>query len=161
MTAKTLQVGYISRAHGIKGEVVVNLQSNILERIKAGSILICEDQPLEILESKPHQDRWIVQFRGISNRTQAEQFKGKALFAHPIKDETKFWIDEMVGLSVVDQYETDLGVIVALEVNPASDLLVLESGYLVPLNFVEEKKSYRETGVIRVNLPDGLFESEF
>lgn len=161
MTAKTLQVGYISKVHGIKGEVVVNLQSNVLDRVKSGSILICEGQQLEILESRPHQDRWIVQFKGITNRTQAEQFKGKSLYGHPIKDETKFWIDEMVGLSLVDQYGTDLGVVVALEVNPASDLLVLESGHLVPLNFVEEGQSYRETGVIHASLPEGLFESEF
>lgn len=161
MTNKTVKVGYISKVHGIKGEVIVNLQSNVVDRVKPGAVLICEDELLEIVESKPHQDRWIVHFKGISSRTEAEQLKGKALFGYPIEDKSQFWIDEMVGLAVVDQNGVNLGEVVALELNPASDLLVLESGYLVPLNFVEGQESYLESGVIRVNIPEGLFESEF
>ena len=46
------------------------------------------------------------------------------------------------------------GEVVAVEANPASDLLVLEDGSLVPLRFVVE----RELGRIVVDVPAGLFE---
>jgi 16S rRNA processing protein RimM len=44
--------------------------------------------------------------------------------------------------------------VVAVQANPASDLLVMEDGNLVPLRFVVR----REAGCIVVDVPAGLFE---
>jgi 16S rRNA processing protein RimM len=49
----------------------------------------------------------------------------------------------------------DRGVVTAVQANPAADLLVLDSGALVPVVFVV---SGPEDGEVLVDVPDGLFE---
>jgi 16S rRNA processing protein RimM len=55
---------------------------------------------------------------------------------------------------VVDQTGEDRGTVVAVEANPASDLLVLDSGALVPLRFVVTEGP----GSLTVDVPAGLFD---
>ena len=53
---------------------------------------------------------------------------------------------------MIDQDGRYLGKVVALVANPASDLLELEGGGLIPLVFVVE----RSAGRIVVDIPEGL-----
>ena len=53
-----------------------------------------------------------------------------------------------------DPSGTRLGTVAGVLANPASDLLELDSGALVPLRFVVE----RSTGRVVVDAPDGLFD---
>lgn len=159
---ETVQIGYISKAHGIKGEVLVNLTSNVLDRMSPGTTLYTVGGPLTILTSSPHQGKWIVRFEGIDTRTQAENLRATVLRALPLDSPDELWVDDLIGLDVIDQDTNNLGKVSAVESNPASDLLVLESGHLVPLTFVElGDKHYRNGGRIYVNIPEGLLESEF
>ena len=54
-----------------------------------------------------------------------------------------------------ERQKLERGVVRAVQDNPASDLLVLDSGALVPLTFVVGGPS---DGVVHVEVPDGLFE---
>jgi hypothetical protein len=49
-----------------------------------------------------------------------------------------------------------VGRVAAVEANPASDLLVLESGALIPLNFVTGHDA--AAGTVDVDIPEGLLE---
>ena len=49
----------------------------------------------------------------------------------------------------------DRGVVTAVQANPAADLLVLDSGALVPVVFVVGGPA---DGEVLVDVPDGLFE---
>lgn len=160
MTEKTLQVGYIGKAHGIKGEVMVSLTTNRTERVAPDVVLFCGGKPYRIASSSPHQGKWIVRFDGITTRNMAESLRGQILTAVSMRDDDdEFWVDEMVGLFVQDQNGNVLGAVTALEANPASDLLVLESGALIPLKFVlDGDDHYRKLGIIKVAIPDGLLE---
>ena len=64
------------------------------------------------------------------------------------------FVHDLVGCEVVDQAGVSHGRVVAVEANPASDLLVGEDGWLVPLRFVVER---REDQIV-IDAPDGLFE---
>ena len=162
MPAKLLQVGFISKAHGIKGEVMVTLETNITSRVSPGSVLVCEESPMTVTASKPHKGKWIVQFRGVTTRNLAESLQGKKLFASPIEDISELWVDDLIGLEVIDQDRHRLGRVAFLEANPASDLLVLESGHLIPLAFVDDSSEMViQKGAIEVTIPEGLLESEF
>ncbi len=161
MAERMVEVGYIVKAHGIKGEVIVALTTNRSERVLPGTTLCCSGKELEVVASSPHLGRWIVRFDGIDNRTLAESLRGKALSAPPITDESEIWIDEIVGLPVYDQRGELLGSVEALEANPASDLLVLDSGLLIPLVFFkDDAPDYRQCKQIHVEIPEGLIESE-
>ena len=77
------------------------------------------------------------------------------LLAEPIDDPDTLWIHELIGCRVRSQDGVDRGVVESVQANPASDLLVLDSGALVPLRFVVGEPA---DGVIAVDVPDGLFD---
>ncbi len=142
----------MAKAHGLRGEVIVALSTNRPERVAVGAILHTDDGPLTVGTSRPHQHRHIVHFEGVHTREAAEALHGTVLRAEPLDDPDALWVHDLVGSVVVDQHGTDHGPVTAVEVNPASDLLVLEDGGLVPLTFVVEHAD----GRITVDVPDGL-----
>jgi 16S rRNA processing protein RimM len=149
-----LEVGRVVKAHGIKGEVIVELVTDRTERVAPGSALQAGDRRFEVRESTPHQGRWIVQFAGVSDRNAAERLRGVALSAEPLADPDALWVHELIGSEVVDLVGSALGRVTSVEANPASDLLVLDGGGLVPLRFVTD----HQPGRITVDVPDGLFD---
>jgi 16S rRNA processing protein RimM len=150
----TLEVGRVIRPHGLRGEVVVRLVTNRTERLAAGTVLSSSGGELEVERASPHQDRWIVSFAGVRDRDGAEALRDVVLRAEAIVDPDELWVHELLGSEVVDVAERRLGVVTAVEANPASDLLVLDGGGLVPLRFVVEHRP----GRVVVDAPDGLVE---
>jgi ribosomal 30S subunit maturation factor RimM len=55
---------------------------------------------------------------------------------------------------VSDRAGADLGTVVAVEANPAHDILVTDEGVLIPIVFVVE----RGDGRVVVDLPEGLLQ---
>lgn len=155
-----LEVGRIAKPHGLRGEVVVELTTNRVERVSAGSVLVAGDRPLTVVHSTPHQGRWIVAFEGVESREAAEDLRGYTLSAEPIDDPEALWVHDLVGSRLVDQDGADRGEIVAVESNPASDLAVLNGGGLVPLRFVTsmEPAGPGRPGIVRAELPAGLLD---
>jgi 16S rRNA processing protein RimM len=151
----TLEVGRIIRAHGLKGQVLVDLWSDRVERLAAGETLQSERGLLLVVASAAHQARFIVSFEGVSTREAAERLRGVVLSAPRIDDDSVIWIDQLFGAEVVDTADTPRGVVVDVEANPASDLLVLDSGALVPLTFVVSVDPNRR---VVIDPPEGLFE---
>ncbi len=148
-----LEIGKILKPHGLSGELIVDLSTNRTERLNPGSVISTQEFKLNIKTSRPHQKKFIVHFEGIENREKADELRGEPLFAEPIKDET-VWVHELVGAEVIDQKGINRGLVASIVHNPASDLLELEDGNLVPLNFLT---SYKAGETIFVNTPEGLF----
>jgi 16S rRNA processing protein RimM len=154
-----LVVGRIGRAHGLRGEVAVRFSRNRPERAEAGAVLHVGDRQLVVAASRPHQDRVLVRFEGVDDRTAAEALQGLELTAAPLGDEVELdddeiWVHEIVGAEVRDRSGEAIGRVAAVEANPAHDLLVLDDGALVPMVFVVEQRD----GVVVIDPPDGLFD---
>lgn len=149
-----LVVGYIRKPHGLKGELVVRLSTNREERLEAGSQLVADEQVLTVKASRPNAGDHLVTFVGVDSREKADPLRGKELRAEPIDDPDELWVHDLVGRSVIDQDGIDRGTVVEVQVNPASDLLVLDSDHLVPVVFVVDI----EPETIRVEAPAGLFD---
>ena len=131
-----LSVGRITKAQGLKGEVLVYLSSNRTERMVTGAGFHTDRGLLRIERVAVHGDRWRVLFAGTADRTAAEALQGLELRAEPIDDPDALWVHEMIGRQVRLANGDVVGIVTEVESNPASDLLVLDSGVLVPLRFV-------------------------
>jgi 16S rRNA processing protein RimM len=153
---RLLEVGSIAKAHGLKGEVVVALTTDVAARVAPGSVLQTDHGPLEVRSSRPHQHRWIVAFVGIDDRPAAEALHGRILRAEPIEDDDALWVHELIGAEVVTPDGRSWGTVTAVEANPAHDLLVLASGTLVPEVFVVDSTGLPDRVV--VDPPAGLLE---
>lgn len=150
-----LEVGRIAKAHGIKGEVLVDLSTDRVERVAVGSVLSTTfGQELVVKESSPHLGKWIVRFDGVGSRTEAEALHGLVLFAEPIEDPDALFVHDLIGSTVVLVDGVVVGQVASVEANPASDLLVLDTGPLIPVSFVVE----RSPGRLVVDVPDGLLD---
>jgi 16S rRNA processing protein RimM len=149
-------VGRITKPHGVRGDVLVLLTTERTSRLDPGSVLHTERGPLRVVTSSPHQDRWIVHFEGLTDRDVAERWRGVLLQAEPIEDadDEVLWVHELVGASVALADGTPVGSVTEVESNPASDLLVLDSGALVPVVFITDHRRDR----ITIDPPDGLFD---
>ncbi len=145
------------KPHGLRGEVVVQLVTHRTERLDPGTILQTDRGPAEVQRSSRHQERYLVAFDVIADRTEAEAWRGVALYAEPLPaaDDGTLWVHELVGCRVLDEAGVDHGEVLEVQANPASDLLVLDGGALVPLRFVNDGPA---DGIIHVEVPPGLFE---
>jgi 16S rRNA processing protein RimM len=149
-----LEVGRIGKAHGLAGEVRVDLWTED-SRLDPGSVLSSDRGPLTVVSSRPHQGRHLVHFQGVDDREGAEALRGVILRARPIERPGTLWVHELVGAKVVSTDGRALGMVAAVEANPASDLLVLADGGLIPLRFVV---SHRRGVEVVVDIPDGLLD---
>ena len=81
-TSGLLRVCRIGRAQGLKGEVNVQVFTDIPEtRFAAGAVLADGSGKLYAVErSRTFKDRWIVKFADINDRNASERLKGTVLF---------------------------------------------------------------------------------
>jgi 16S rRNA processing protein RimM len=150
-----LEVGRIAKPHGLAGQVVVDLVTNRTERLDPGTVLTTSSGLQLLVEaSQPFLKRWIVNFSGVTDRRGAERLRGQSLLAEPVDDPDALWVHELVGSDVEDKDGRSLGKVVAILANPASDLLELEGGGLIPLVFVVDQGA----GRVVVDIPEGLIE---
>ena len=123
-----------------------------------GAVLQTDRGAVTVESSRPHQRRYLVRFDRIVNRDQAEEWRGVMLSAPPVDDDDgTLWVHQLVGAVVVAQHGTQHSTVVALIVNPASDLLELADGRLVPLVFMT---AFQPGVRIDVDVPAGLLEDD-
>jgi 16S rRNA processing protein RimM len=151
------EVGRIGRAHGVQGAVYVSLITDRLERVAPGARLLAGSQWLTVAESRPQQQRWLVRFDGVDDRTAAEKLTNTTLQAEPLDDQDDddaLWVHELIGSRVVDQEGIERGTCIAVIDNPAHDILELDTGALIPVIFVVSCRD----GLATIDPPDGLFD---
>ena len=153
-----LEVGHIRRAHGVAGDLIVDLLTHRTDRLDPGSRLYARGRWLTVVRSQPYQERWLVGFDGITGRELAQRFTNSSLLAEPVDDPDALWIHQLIGATVVERDGTPRGRCVSVVANPASDLLELESGALVPAVFVVEHADGPDGHLVTIDPPDGLFD---
>jgi 16S rRNA processing protein RimM len=149
-----LDVGRIGRPHGLTGEVRVELWSDG-SRLDPGSVLSSDRGPVRVEASRPHQGAYLVRFAEVTDRAGAEALRGLVLRARHRERPGTLWVHELIGAQVVSSAGAELGTVAAVEANPASDLLVLAGGGLIPLRFVVSHDPGRQ---VVVEIPDGLLD---
>jgi 16S rRNA processing protein RimM len=144
-----LVVARIGRAHGIKGQVSVEVRTDEPElRLAPGAVLATEPAsagPLTVADGRVHSGRLLLRFKGIDDRTGAEALRGTLLIAdidptQSPEDPEEFYDHQLIGLDVVLADGTPVGELAAVLHLPAQDLLSVKrpdgSEALVP--FVHE-----------------------
>jgi 16S rRNA processing protein RimM len=149
-----LEVGRVKRAVGIKGEVVVRFYTDHPQRTEPGTVYETGAGPRTLTQAHRRPDgEWTVRFEGVADRTTAEGLRGPISGA-PIDDPDELWVHDLIGAVVVDQTGTERGTVKEVRDGVAADLLVLDTGHLVPVTFVENAAK----GRIDVDVPEGLFD---
>jgi 16S rRNA processing protein RimM len=153
-----LEVGHIRRAHGISGTVIVELGTHRTDRLDCGSRLHARGGWLTVQHAQRYQDRWLVTFAELDSREAAQRYTNVPLLAEPVDDPDAMWIHDLIGSTVVEVDGTRRGRCVSVVANPASDLLELDSGALVPAAFVVDQAAGPGGRTVTIDPPAGLFD---
>jgi 16S rRNA processing protein RimM len=165
-----LLVGRVARAHGNKGEVIVNPETDFAEdRFRAGNVLLVEHrgQTIErrILAVRFQQRRPIVALDGIATMNEAEALAGAELkmpvsALAPLPGNT-FYRHDLVGCVVTDTAGRAIGRVTDVEGPLERSRLVVASDrgeVLIPLVDGICVKVDPVAKVIVVDPPEGLLD---
>jgi 16S rRNA processing protein RimM len=166
-----LVVGRIGRAHGIRGDVFVDVRTDDPEaRFAAGSVLAtdpAEAGPLTVAEARNHSGKLVVSFAGYGDRNAAETLRGVRLVIDsddlpPTDDPDEFHDHELLGLAAVLDDGVPLGTVTEVLHGPAGDLLAVArpEGAEVLIPFIREFVPEVDVagGRVVVAPPEGLLE---
>lgn len=165
-----LIVGRIGRAHGLRGEVLVQLRTDDPDsRFTVGTTLATdppERGPLTVATARRHSGRYVVGFAGVTDRSGAEALRGIELVVDsadlpPVDDPDEFHDADLLGLAVESLAGDRIGELADIVHGAGADLLVVRVGdreVLVP--FVRDLVPTVDLGGGRVVIdpPDGLFD---
>ena len=124
-------VGRIGRAHGIRGELNVEIRTDEPERRFApGSSVVADGKTLTIKSSRAHSGRLVVAFVGVASRDSAEELHGTTLYAEVDPavlptDPEEFYDHQLVGLAVRTSAGVEAGTVEQVLHLPAQDTLAL------------------------------------
>lgn len=168
-----LVVGRIGRAHGIRGDVTVEVRTDAPEvRFAPGAVLRTDPEaagPLTVESARMHSGRLLVHFEGVPDRTGAEALSGVHLVIDaddtgPAGEpgEDVWWDHELLDLEartsegqllgrVSDVLHTPAGELLAISRPEGAELLVPFVSEIVPVVDVP-------AGRVVVDPPPGLLE---
>ena len=152
-----LEVGRVARAHGVRGELLLAFTTDLIaERTATGAVLMIGGASYAVESARPHKQHHLVHLSGVRSREDAEALRGLPILAERREDSDAVFVHEVIGLHLVDQHGTDHGPVVAVIDNPASDLMELGDGRLVPFAFLVEVDPGGRR--VTVDVPAGLLE---
>ncbi len=169
-----LRVGRLTKAHGLKGAIKIELFTDAPERrFTPGSVFSLQvptsspwhGKTIELLELKWYNSHPVAFFTGISDRSEAETLIKAILWIdHDMdeaSDEEDAWFDhQLVGLAVIRD-GVRVGTLTHVEHFPAQDLLTVTTSsgdVLVPFVKAIVASVDIEAGTMTVTPPLGLFE---
>jgi 16S rRNA processing protein RimM len=130
-----LVVARIGRAHGIKGEVTVEVRTDEPElRLAPGAVLATDPAakgPLTIETGRVHSGRLLLRFEGVTDRTGAEALRNILLIADVDpeelpEEEDEYYDHQLMDLDVVTKDGVEVGRITEISHLPSQDLFIVE-----------------------------------
>ncbi|WP_329620961.1 ribosome maturation factor RimM [Streptomyces sp. NBC_01255] len=130
-----LVVARIGRAHGIKGEVTVEVRTDEPElRLGPGAVLLTDPAsagPLTIESGKVHSGKLLLRFEGVRDRNAAEALRNTLLIAEVDpeempEEEDEYYDHQLMDLDVVLADGTEIGRITEISHLPSQDLFIVE-----------------------------------
>jgi 16S rRNA processing protein RimM len=166
-----LVVGRIARAHGVGGEVSVEVRTDDPDvRFAVGSRLDtdpAERGPLTVQRARWHTGRLLVRFDEVIDRDSADALRNTLLVVDsatsaPLGDADEFWDHDLIGLRALTLDGTELGRVVDVLHPPGSDVLAVhdreDREILIPFVRAIVPEVDVRRGHVVVDPPDGLLE---
>jgi len=129
MEEPTVLVGVVTKAHGVRGEVVLQNRSDNPDRWRPDAVVFAADgSAFRIAEVRAHGANLLVRFDGIDDRDAAEALRGRELVVPrswlPSLPNGSWWPHQIEGCRVVTEAGRDLGIVRDVVAHPANDLWV-------------------------------------
>lgn len=167
-----VEVARIRRPHGLRGEVIVEVSTDVPGRLAPGVALLVAlgdggpASPVRVATTRPHAEGALLRLDGCDERGQAERLRGAALLIErrrvPQAPPGRWYHYELIGCRCRDRAAGDLGLLAALIEDGGGLLLeVRGEGRVLLIPFVEAflRRVDVEGRQIELELPPGLVET--
>jgi 16S rRNA processing protein RimM len=127
-----LVVGFLRRAHGVRGEMIMDLHTDFPERLRSGRKLFVGDEhrPMTLSGARPHAKGMLVKLKGIETPEDAGLFRNQWVYVKatdvPALPEGKIYQHELFGFQVVDENDAPLGELVEIIETGANNVYVVK-----------------------------------
>ena len=157
-------VGQVLQAHGVLGQIRVQVLSDVPERFDRGQTVHIGPGVFRISSSTPSgHDHALLQLDGVTTRDAAQLLVGQAvtvpISAAPSLEEGEYFHFQLLGLRVFTEDREELGQITEILETGSNDVYVVSgpSGeVLVPALADVVREVRLNDGLMIVDLPDGL-----
>ncbi len=156
-----VEAGRIVNTHGVSGEVKIEVWLDSPEYFRTFKRLYLGGEERKILSARTHKSFVIARLEGVNDLNAAMALKGRTveiLRADAHLKDGEFFVQDILGFTVVDEQGNEIGRLVDAEETPASMLYVVkgEREHLIPAvkEFILNIDAEREQ--IRVHLIEGM-----
>lgn len=164
-----VRIGKIVNTQGLKGDVRIYPSTDYKERFEELEYLFIEGKGNEkfyIEKVRYRKNLAMIKFKGLDHINDVENLKNLEVLTEKLDqdnlEEDRFYVEDLIGLKIVDHKRGYIGDLIEIIQNPAHDiyLVKLESGKEVMIPAVAEfvKDTDIEKGIIHVTLIEGLAE---
>ncbi len=128
-----LAVGRLRRAHGVKGEMLMDVLTDFPERLGPGKIVYVGDthEPKRIAGVRGHDRELIVHLSGLDTPEAAAPFRNALVFVKagelPDLPEGEYYHHQLLGLAVVDESGRELGRLDQILETGANDVYLVKT----------------------------------
>jgi len=170
-----LTVGRVVKAHGVTGELVVDIRTDDPElRFAPGSTLRAKgsdrrERSYTVDTVRPHGGRLLVRLSGVADRDTADALRGSLFVIDsadlpPIDEDDTYYDHQLEGLRVQTTAGLELGTVTEVLHTAAGELLAVKREdapeLLVPFVSAIVTSVSLENGVVEIDPPDGLLDLE-
>jgi len=168
---ETVEVARIRRPHGVRGAVLVEVESDVEARFDSGARLLLKSpdgdlRALTVDSASPHGNGMLIRFAELSDRESVEELREHTLEVPreevPAAPDGSWYFFELLGCRCRDRRLGDLGRVVEIVEDGGGVLMRVEAedaGLLIPFTQASVLDVDVSDGVIQVDLPDGLVET--
>jgi 16S rRNA processing protein RimM len=175
-----LSVGRVVKAHGISGELVVEIRTDDpAVRFASGSTLRAKgsrglgpERSYVVTDMREHSGRLLVRLAGVADRAAADALRSTVFVVDtdelpPIDEPDTYYDHQLEGLRVRTTAGQDVGVITEVLHTAAGELLVVRRGdggekdapeLLVPFVSAIVPSVSLDEGIVEIDPPEGLLD---
>lgn len=128
-----LVVGFLQRAHGVHGEMIMDLHTDFPERLRSGrKLFVGEDHKgMTLAGTRPHAKGMLVKFKGMDTPEDAGKLRNQWVYVKaadvPPLPKGQIYQHELFGYQVLDENDQQLGELVEIIETGANNVYVVRN----------------------------------
>ncbi len=128
-----LAVGKLRRAHGIQGEMLMDILTDFPERLRKGKTLYVGDghESIKLISVRGHDQALLVAFEGFDSPEAVARFRNQFVYvvasSLPVLPEGRYYIHQIVHMTVKNEEGQVLGEVSEVIQTGANDVYVVKT----------------------------------